>query len=198
MTTSSLASVSGNVSGNVTGNGQMITSNEPIINEAVIHQTINTSNEPILNEAVIHQTINTSDDRVINQSTNSSEPTLANSVTGNPMKIHSQEVACQREPIHNATSSVSGNWQPENPQKNTSEDININNPPAECLSTAASFNGSKSPESAKQTFKPGQTAIFRGVKVIVQYLVNEVVAVVRELDNPKAKQFEVAICHLIH
>ncbi len=45
-------------------------------------------------------------------------------------------------------------------------------------------------------FKVGQTAIFQGIEVLIERLVNQVVALVRSLENIKARPFEVAIIHL--
>ncbi|MGK7885897.1 MAG: phage/plasmid primase, P4 family [Crocosphaera sp.] len=45
-------------------------------------------------------------------------------------------------------------------------------------------------------FKVGQTAIFRGTKVIIERLIDKFVAVVRLFDNPKEKPMEVSINHL--
>ena len=44
--------------------------------------------------------------------------------------------------------------------------------------------------------KVGQTAMFRGVKVIVERLINDAVAVVRSLEDIKEKGFEVSVVHL--
>ncbi len=45
-------------------------------------------------------------------------------------------------------------------------------------------------------FKVGQTAIFRGTKVIIERLINQFVAVVRSSSNPKDKPMEVSMSHL--
>ncbi|MEM8780812.1 MAG: hypothetical protein AAGF26_18495 [Cyanobacteria bacterium P01_G01_bin.49] len=45
-------------------------------------------------------------------------------------------------------------------------------------------------------FKAGQTAMFQGTKVIIERLINQCVAVVRDWENPKAKGFEVSVVHL--
>ncbi len=49
---------------------------------------------------------------------------------------------------------------------------------------------------SQPTFRIGQTAIFRGVKVVIERFVNDVVILVRDLEQPKSKCFEVAKCHL--
>ncbi len=49
---------------------------------------------------------------------------------------------------------------------------------------------------SQPTFKVGQTALFRGVKVVIERFVNDVVILVRDLEKPKSKCFEVAKCHL--
>ncbi len=45
-------------------------------------------------------------------------------------------------------------------------------------------------------FKVGQTAIFRGTKVIIERLINQFVAVVRSYEHPKEKSMEVSMKHL--
>ena len=46
------------------------------------------------------------------------------------------------------------------------------------------------------TFRVGQTVLFQGLRVIIERLINDVVAVVRSSDNPKDKAFEAALVHL--
>ncbi len=45
-------------------------------------------------------------------------------------------------------------------------------------------------------FKVGQTAIFRGTKVVIERLINKFVAVVRSYEHPFEKPIEVSINHL--
>ncbi|MEA5536908.1 DNA primase, partial [Crocosphaera sp. XPORK-15E] len=49
---------------------------------------------------------------------------------------------------------------------------------------------------SQSKFKAGQTAMFRGVRVVIERVINEVVAVVRSWDKPKERGYEVAIAHL--
>ncbi len=49
---------------------------------------------------------------------------------------------------------------------------------------------------AQPKFKVGQTAIFRGTKVIIERLIDKFVAVVRSCSNPSEKSMEVSINHL--
>ncbi len=56
--------------------------------------------------------------------------------------------------------------------------------------------GSREWEVEQTELKVGQIARFQGLKVRVEYIVNQAVALVRSLDNLKQKLFEVAIIHL--
>ncbi|WP_156177856.1 hypothetical protein [Crocosphaera watsonii] len=49
---------------------------------------------------------------------------------------------------------------------------------------------------AQPKFKVGQTAIFRGTKVIIECLINKCVALVRSFSNPSEQPIEVSIHHL--
>ena len=49
---------------------------------------------------------------------------------------------------------------------------------------------------SKPTFKVGQTVLFLGMKVVIERLINQCVAVVRSFSHPKEKSFEAAIAHL--
>ena len=46
------------------------------------------------------------------------------------------------------------------------------------------------------TFKVGQTVLFQGMRVVIERLINQCVAVVRSFENPKQKSFEAAITHI--
>ncbi|MEA5536609.1 hypothetical protein [Crocosphaera sp. XPORK-15E] len=49
---------------------------------------------------------------------------------------------------------------------------------------------------SQSKFQAGQTAMFQGVRVVIERVINEVVAVVRSWDKPKERCFEVAMVHL--
>ena len=51
-------------------------------------------------------------------------------------------------------------------------------------------------KSQQPKFKVGQKVMFQGGKVIIEKIINQIVVVVREINNPKKQGFSVAINHL--
>ncbi len=198
VTESSLASLSGNVSGKVSGHQELTSQDQ-------------TASEP--------------ETSMMTESYQASLSVhVSSNVTGNESQTLCQEVACQIEPLPEAVSSLTGNGQSKNEtlsidwgnllfeidqetdrigwskeQRNsyleqTYQVKSIHQLTDEQI--VQFLNTLQVKPSTQPVFLPGQTAIFRDMKVVVQYLVNEIVAVVKEFDNPKAKGFEVAIAHL--